>query len=168
MNALTFLTVFHTALSFLALFLGLFVVVVLLGAGDKPRLVGWFLATAIITTLTGFLFPFHGFTPAIGVGIVSCVILAVGLIARYALHRRGGWRHADTLALILTEYLLVFVGIAQAFLKVPSLHALAPTGTETPFKVSQAVLLTVTVIVAILAIRRSRQSRPAGRFQAAR
>lgn len=162
MNALTFLTIFHTALSFIALFLGLFVVGMLLGAGDKPRLAGWFLATSLVTTLTGFLFPFHGFTPAIGVGIVSCVILAIGLIGRYGLHRRGGWRHADTLALLLTEYLLVFVGIAQAFQKVPALHALAPTGMETPFKVSQAVLLTVTVIVAIVAIRRSRTPRPLG------
>ncbi|SEN11617.1 hypothetical protein SAMN02800694_2818 [Luteibacter sp. UNCMF331Sha3.1] len=156
MTALNTLTIVHTLLSLIALLLGLGVVAALVQGTERPRLVNWFLVTAVLTTLTGFFFPFNGFTPAIGVGIVSSVVLAVALFARFGKARRGGWRHADTVGLLLTEYFLVFVGIAQAFLKVPALHAIAPTGMETPFKVSQAVLLTATVIVGFLAVRRGR------------
>jgi hypothetical protein len=147
------LTLFHTALSVIALLLGLPVVGALMGGRNPQTLVAWFLAASVVTTLTGFFFPFNGFTPAIGVGIVSCIVLALGLIARYALGRRGGWRHVDTLALLLTEYFLIFVGIAQSFLKIPALHAIAPTGMETPFKIAQGVLFTALIVVAVVAIR---------------
>jgi hypothetical protein len=155
LSPLALFTSFHTAMSIIALLIGLPVMAALLRGHDARRLVSWFLVTAVVTTLTGFLFPFHGFTPAIGVGIVSTVVLAVCLLARYGMHRKGGWRHADTVTLVLTEYFLIFVGIAQSFLKVAPLHALAPTGQETPFKVAQGVLLTLTVIVAIVAVRRT-------------
>jgi hypothetical protein len=150
---LNILTVFHTGLSLIALLIGLPVVAALMGGRTPRKLIAWFLATSIITTVTGFFFPFHGFTPAIGVGIVSCVVLAAGLVARYGFSSRGGWRHVDTLALLLTEYFLVFVGIAQSFLKVPALHAIAPTGMETPFKVAQGVLFTALIVVAVVAVR---------------
>lgn len=150
---MTPLTLFHTALSLIALVLGLPVVAALMGGRNSQTLIAWFLGISVVTTVTGFFFPFHGFTPAIGVGVVSCIVLAAGLFARYAKASRGGWRHVDTLALLLTEYFLIFVGIAQAFLKVPALHAVAPTGMETPFKISQGVLLTVFIVVAVIAVR---------------
>jgi hypothetical protein len=37
--------------------------------------------------------------------------------------------------------------IAQLFMKVPSLHALAPTGSEPPFLISQVVVLAIIFIV---------------------
>jgi hypothetical protein len=147
------LTIFHTALSIIALLLGLLVVGALLAGRNREQLTGWFLVTALVTTLTGFLFPFHGITPAIGVGLVSCLALAAAFIARNAGVRKRGWRAVSIVALLLSEYFLVFVGIVQAFLKVPSLHELAPTGMETPFKVAQGLLLTVFVVVTIIAVR---------------
>ena len=91
-------------------------------------------------------------------GLVSCVALAAAFIARNAGVRKRGWRAVNILALLFSEYFLVFVGIAQAFLKVPGLHELAPTGTETPFKLAQGVLLTVFVVVAIVSLRTRPQS----------
>lgn len=147
------LTIFHTVLSLIALVLGLPVVGALMGGRNPRMLIAWFLGTSVVTTLTGFFFPFHGFTPAIGVGIVSCIVIALGLMARYAKASRGVWRQVDILALLFTEYFLIFVGIAQAFLKIPTLHAIAPTGMETPFKIAQGVLFTVLIVVAVIAIR---------------
>jgi hypothetical protein len=155
-NALSLLTAFHTITSLLALVLGVPVLAALVRGREASSLVHAFLVTAVLTTLTGFFFPYKGFTPAIGVGIVAGLVLVLGLTARFAMHRSGGWRRVDTIALILSEYLLAFVGIAQAFLKVPALHAIAPTGMETPFKIAQAVLLTAIVVVAVVAVRRSR------------
>jgi len=51
-----------------------------------------FLATTLATSLTGLLFPLHGFTPALGVGVLSIVILAATIAARYAFHLAGAWR----------------------------------------------------------------------------
>jgi hypothetical protein len=158
------LTLFHTALSLIALVLGLPVVVALMNGRNPEALIAWFLGTSLVTTLTGFFFPFHGFTPAIGVGVVSCVVLAAAYTARYAFGRQRGWRTVDILALIFTEYFLAFVGIAQSFQKIPALHALAPMGTETPFKVAQGVLLFALIIVAVVSLRarsvRSARDRP--------
>jgi hypothetical protein len=39
--------------------------------------------------VTGFLFPIHGLTPALRVGMLACVILAVALFAFYKEHLNG-------------------------------------------------------------------------------
>jgi hypothetical protein len=53
----------------------------------------------------------------------------------------------------------VFVLIAQAFQKVPVLNALAPTGSETPFKITQGAVLVVFALLALIAAVRFRPSR---------
>jgi len=50
--------------------------VVVFGLLGGKRLDGWtalFLVTTVLTSVTGFLFPFHKFLPSHGVGIVSLV-----------------------------------------------------------------------------------------------
>src|SRR6516162_6886315 len=54
-----------------------------------PVTTALFLFTTALTSVTGFLFPIHGFTPALGVGVVACVILAVALFALYKEHLAG-------------------------------------------------------------------------------
>lgn len=149
-------TAFHTILSLIALLLGIGVVVVLLGKPLSRRWIDGFVITALVTSLTGFLFPFHGMTPAIGVGIVATLVLMVDVVARYGRRCQGGWRTVDAIALVISEYLLVFVAIAQAFQKVPALHALAPTGTEGAFKLAQGVTLVIFVGIGVLAVRHGR------------
>ena len=134
-------TIVHTLISLVGIFTGF---VVLFGLLAGKRLDGWtkwFLITTMATSVTGFLFPFHGFTPAIGLGIISLFVLAVAIFARYPRHLAGHWRWIYAVTALLALYLNVFVGVVQAFLKVPALHAMAPTQTEVPFKLTRLVVL---------------------------
>jgi hypothetical protein len=53
-------------------------------------------------------------------------------------------------------YLNVFVLVAQGFLKVPALNALAPQGSESPFLVAQTAVLATFVGLSVLAVKRFR------------
>lgn len=113
-------TVVHVIISLIGIGSG-FVVMVGMLAG--PRLNGWtvlFLASTVATSVTGFFFPFHQFTPAIAVGIISLLVLAVAILARYVLHLAGAWRWIYVVTAMGALYLNVFVLIVQLFQKVPS------------------------------------------------
>jgi hypothetical protein len=129
------------------------------GLLTAKRLDGWtrlFLVTTIATSATGFFFPFHGITPAIIVGIISLVLLAVAIIARYARHLAGVWRWIYVVTAMVALYLNVFVLIVQLFQKVPALKALAPTQSELPFAVAQLLTLALFFILTIFAAIRFR------------
>lgn len=141
----------HVAISLVAILSGL---VVLFGLLTVRRLDHWtsfFLLTTVATSVTGFFFPFHGFTPAIGVGIVSLVVLALAIFARYPRRLAGVWRWLYVISATLALYLNVFVLIVQSFQKVPALKALAPTQSEPPFLVAQLLALILFVVLGILA-----------------
>ena len=106
--------------------------------------------------VTGFFFPFHGFTPAIGVGIISLLVLAVAIYARYPGQLAGHWRWIYVVTAVIALYFNVFVAVVQAFEKVPSLKAMAPTQTEPPFKLTQLVVLALFVVLGIAAAIRFR------------
>lgn len=148
------LTFLHTAISFVAIGLGIPAVLSLLRPFHAPGWRRWFFVTAALTTGSGFLFPSTGPTPAFLVGIVATLILAaVALAAR----RKDDSRWARVVyagGLVASLWLLVFVLIAQAFQKVPFLHAFAPTGAEPAFAVSQAIAFLVFALIGVLAIRR--------------
>jgi hypothetical protein len=155
MSLATF-TLVHVLLSLVGIGSGL---VVLFGLVAGKRLEGWtrlFLVTTAATSLTGFGFPFDHLLPSHIVGFISLAVLAVAIAARYAFHLRGAWRHVYVVGAVLALYLNVFVGVVQAFLKVPALNALAPKQTESPFVVSQGVVLVLFVILAIVAAIRFR------------
>jgi hypothetical protein len=151
----TFLFV-HVLLSLIGIFTGF---VVLYGLLTAQRLDGWtlwFLITTLATSVTGFFFPFHGFTPAIGVGIVSVIVLLFAIAARYSFHLAGRWRAIYTVAAVFALYLNTFVLVAQAFQKIPALHALAPKGSEPPFAIAQGIVLLFFVVAGVLSVRRFR------------
>src|SRR5260221_8291501 len=105
--------------------------VVMKGMLAAQRLDGWsavFLAATVATSLTGFGFPFVKLLPSHIVGVISLVVLAIAILARYALHLTGAWRAIYVITAMIALYLNVFVLVVQAFLKVPALHAMAPTG----------------------------------------
>jgi hypothetical protein len=147
-------TVIHTLISLIAIFTG---VVVLFGMIAGNRLDGWtkwFLTMAVLTTLTGFFFPFHGFTPAVGLGIISLPFLAVTIFARYGRHLTGAWRWIYAIGAVICLYFNLFVLVVQLFEKVPALQAIAPTQTESPFKLVQLIVLVVTILLGIIAVVR--------------
>jgi hypothetical protein len=154
-------TIVHVIISLVGIFSG-FVVLCGLLAG-KP-LCGWtklFLVTTVATSVTGFFFPVHHFMPSHAVGIISLVVLAVAIYARYSRHLTGAWREVYVITAMMALYLNVFVAIVQAFLKIPALKAMAPTQTEPPFKLAQLVVLVLFVVLTIVAAIRFR-SEPAG------
>jgi hypothetical protein len=149
-------TLIHVLISLVGIGSGL---VVLFGLISGKSLDGWtalFLATTVATSVTGYGFPFHQLLPSHIVGAISLVVLAVAIAARYAWHLRGAWRRVYVICALLALYLNVFVGVVQAFLKVPALKALAPQQTEPPFVVSQAIVLVLFVALAIVAAIRFR------------
>lgn len=149
----TTLVGFHTIVSLVAIVAGIIVVARML-AGSLPAL--WtelFLATAVITSATGFLFPFTQVLPSHVVGAVALVVLAATLLAQYVFHFSGPWRAIYAIGLVASLYFLLFVLIAQAFNKIGALHRLAPTQSEAPFAVAQVVLLALMVWIGLKALR---------------
>src|SRR5580658_4759227 len=139
MSLATF-TVVHVLISLIAIASG-FVVIFGLVGGKRLGLTGTFLTTTVLTSITGFMFPFEKVTPGIKLGIISMVVLAITIAALYAFHLAGAWRSIYAVGATMALYLNCFVLIAQLFEKVPALHELAPTGSEPPFLVAQLVLL---------------------------
>ena len=141
----------HVAISLIAIFTGLIVVAGLLNAKRLDRWTAVFLLTTLATSLTGFLFPFNGITPAIIVGVISLVLLAPAIFARYGRGMAGAWRWIYLVTAMTALYLNVFVLIVQLFQKVPALKELAPTQTEPAFLVTQLLALAIFVVLTIMA-----------------
>ena len=147
-------TLFHVILSLIGTVTGLVVLAGLISSESKP---GWtlvFLITTVATSATGFLFPFGGFTPAIGVGIISMIFLITAIIALYVYRLAGAWRWVYVASAVVSLYLNVFVLVAQSFQKIPALNALAPTGSEPPFAIAQGIVLVLFIIAGFLSLRR--------------
>jgi MFS family permease len=107
--------------------------------------------------VTGLFFPFSGVTPGIILAIISLILLAVAIVARYGRHLSGAWRWIYVVTAMISLYLNVFVLVAQLFQKVPALKALAPTQSEPPFAITQLVVLAIFVLLTLLAAIRFRQ-----------
>ncbi len=149
-------TILHTAISLVAIASGL---IVLAGMPRARRLPGWtalFLVTTVLTSVTGFMFPINGLTPAIVFGVISIVILAIALMALYVKHLSGAWRWIYVTTALAALYLNVFVLIVQSFQKVPALQKLAPTQSEPPFLIAQAAALIAFLILGAMAARKFR------------
>ena len=159
MSTSTF-TLVHVLLSLAGIGTGFIVVFGLL---SRKRLDGWtaiFLATTVLTSVTGFLFPITHITPGIILGILSLLVLTPTLLARYVYHLHRGWRSTYVISAMVALYFNCFVAIVQAFRKVPALKAIAPTQTEPPFAVSQLALLALFVVLGTLAVKKFRVEEP--------
>jgi hypothetical protein len=156
-------TLVHVLISLAGIFSGL---VVLFGLLANKRLDGWtkwFLITTVATSVTGFGFPLHHFGAPHVVGIISLIVLAIAIYARYPRQLAGAWRWIYIVCALVALYLNVFVGVVQAFQKVPALQALAPTQTEQPFQLTQLVVLALFVMLTIgAAIRFRDRMTPSG------
>jgi hypothetical protein len=80
-------------------------------------------------------------------------VLLVAILALYVFRLAGAWRWIYAVSAVVSLFFLVFVAIAQAFAKVPALHALAPTQSEPPFGIAQGVNLVIFVVLGIAAVR---------------
>jgi hypothetical protein len=149
-------TVVHVIISLIGIASGLIVVFGMLGSRRLGNWTALFLLTTILTSVTGFFFPIHGVTPALTVGVISLVILAVALLARYVKHLVGAWRWIWVVTAVAALWFNTFVLVVQPFLKLPALHALAPNGNEPPFLIAQAAVLIVLVVLGVIAVLKFR------------
>jgi len=149
-------TILHVAISLIGIVSGLIVLAGMLRARSLPGWTALFLVTTILTSVTGFMFPINGLTPAIVVGLISIVILAIALMALYLKQLRGAWRWIYVVTALMALYFNVFVLIVQAFQKVPVLQKLAPTQSEPPFQIAQGVTLVAFLVLGTLAARKFR------------
>jgi hypothetical protein len=148
-------TLLHVAISLIGIATGLAVLAQLLRSKTSGFWNGSFLISTALTSITGFLFPFHKFMPSHAVGILSLFALAVAIAALYLFHLRGGWRRTYIVFAVLSLYLNVFVLVVQSFLKIPALHELAPTGTEAPFAAAQLITLALFFFLGFRAFRKA-------------
>ncbi len=146
----------HVLLSLAGIATGLAVLFGMIAGRRLDRLTALFLLTTILTSVTGFFFPLTPFGPAHVIGVLSLVVLAVALVARYGYGLAGIWRVIYVVTAVTALYFNVFVGVVQAFQKLPVLHALAPTQSELPFIVAQTFVLAALVWLGVLAARRLR------------
>jgi phosphoglycerol transferase MdoB-like AlkP superfamily enzyme len=144
-------TVLHVIISLIAIVAGVVVLIDMLGSKRREGWTGLFLLMTILTSVTGFMFPISGFTPALGVGVISLLVLLIALVALYGKHLNGSWRWIYVAAALTALWFNVFVLIAQAFMKVPLLHPLAPNGNEPPFLIVQTVALVIFVVLGLIA-----------------
>lgn len=156
--SLSAFTTLHVVISLVAIVSGVIVMFGLLGSNRMPGLTATFLFLTILTSVTGFLFPFEKLLPSHMVGILSLVLLAIACVALYVMDLSGAWRWIYVATAMISLYLNVFVLVIQGFLKIAPLHALAPSvpPSEPPFLVVQGVVLVFFVVVIIGAVRRFR------------
>jgi hypothetical protein len=149
-------TAVHVVISLVGIGSGLVVMYGFFKANRMERWTQLFLATTALTSLTGFLFPNEHITPGIVIGILSMIILAVAVGARYGLRMGGVWRPAYVISAAIVLYFNVFVFVVQSFEKVPVLRALAPTQKEPPFAIAQLLVLILFVVATVFAVKRFR------------
>jgi hypothetical protein len=156
--SLSAFTMLHVVISLIGIVSGIFVLFGLFGSHRMPGITALFLLTTILTSVTGFLFPFEKLLPSHMVGIVSLIMLAIACFALYVMKLTGAWRWIYTLTALIALYLNVFVLVIQGFLKIGPLHALAPSvpPSEPPFAIVQGIVLVFFVVAIIGAVRRFR------------
>jgi hypothetical protein len=153
---LTIFTFVHVVITLIAMAAGLIAILGMIRNNRMDGVNGVFLLFTVLTSVTGFLFPIHGLTPALILGILSIALLAIALAARYLYGMRGIWRWIYVVTAVLAQYFNSFVLVVQSFLKIPALHALAPQGNEPPFATAQGAVLLIYIVLGYLAVKRFR------------
>jgi len=154
--SLSAFTTLHVVISLIGIVSGVAVVFGMLTSRRLEALTALFLATTVLTSVTGFLFPFDRLTPAHIVGVLSLAVLAAALFALYARRLAGPWRWIYVVGGLAALYLNAFVGVVQAFQKLAFLQPLAPTQSEAPFLVAQIAVLAAFLALGFVAVTRFR------------
>jgi hypothetical protein len=153
LSTATFTTV-HVIISLIGIVSGIVVVLGWLGGRQSAGWAALFLATTVLTSVTGFFFHSASFGPPHVVGVISLVVLAAAILALYVFHLAGFWRWVYIVGATMALYLNAFVGVVQAFQKLPFLQPLAPTQSEPPFLIAQIAVLAIFIVLGFLSLKR--------------
>jgi hypothetical protein len=150
----------HVAICFIAMLAGALVLNALCRGRHQPNWAAVLLVSTALISITGFVLPSPPGTPtpdpARILGVIELVVVAIAAAALYGYHLARAWSGIYVVTIVLTVYFNVFVAVTQAFLKIGSLHALAPSGKEPPFLVAQLLMLALAVLIGVTALRRFR------------
>ncbi|HTA78093.1 MAG TPA: hypothetical protein VK720_01040 [Terracidiphilus sp.] len=147
-------TLLHVAISLIAIASGIVVILGMIGAYRLHAVTALFLTTTVLTSVTGFLFPYKGVTPGIVIGILSLIVLAAAIFALYGRGLAGAWRGAYVITASIALYFNFFVLVVQSFEKTPALKAIAPTQASPVFGITQLAFLAIFVVLTILAYKK--------------
>src|SRR5215813_2774670 len=145
------LTLIHVGLSLIGIATGFLVIFQMIGGKALGGLNAIFLATTILTSVTGYFFPITKVTPGIVIGAISLFVLAIALFALYSKKLAGGWKTVYVVTAVLAQFFNVLVLVVQSFMKIPALHAMAPTGEESIVKICQLGALVLCIVLGVLA-----------------
>ena len=146
-------TQLHVVISLVAIVAGIVVVAAMLGSKMVSGWTALFLATTVLTSVTGYFFPADRVLPSHIVGGISLLVLVLAIAALYGYRFVRSWRWIYVVGAVMALYLNVFVLVAQGFQKIAFLNALAPTQSDPGFVISQSVVLIVFVVVGITVVR---------------
>jgi hypothetical protein len=144
----------HVVLSLIGIVSG---AVVLFGMLGAMRLGGWtplFLGATVLTSVTGFFFHSAAIGPPHVVGVISLAVLAVAIVAAHVYERAKSWHWIYIVGAVAALYLNAFIGVVQAFQKLPFLNPLAPTQTEPPFLAAQLAVPVLFIALGIVSVKR--------------
>ncbi|PPE72531.1 hypothetical protein C3942_18505 [Solimonas fluminis] len=146
-------TLLHVVISLLALVAGIALLLAWRGGKAQPGLATATLVLLLATSITGFMFPFIKFLPSHAFGILSLILLAATVVARWGKGLAGRWLTVYGATLAIAVYLDAFVAVVQALQKIPALNALAPTDKSPGFMIAQGLLLVAFVLLGRSALR---------------
>jgi hypothetical protein len=152
--SLSTFTAVHVLISLVGIGSGFAVLLGLFSAKRVNGLTALFLLTTVLTSVTGFGFPFTHLLPSHKTAIISLLVLAIAILARYSFHMVGKWRWIYVVTAMMALYLNVFVLVFQSFEKVPALQAMAPTQSEPPFLVAQLAVMAIFIVLTIFAVKK--------------
>jgi hypothetical protein len=144
-------TSLHVVISLIGIGSGLVVMYGLLARKPLNGITAIFLVSTALTSITGFGFPFTHLLPSHKLAILSLIVLAIAIPARYVFHLSGSWRWIYVVSAAIAFYFNVFVLVVQLFEKVPALRALAPTQKEPPFVFTQLAVLGAFIVLTVFA-----------------
>lgn len=147
-------TLAHILISVAGIVSGFVVIFGLLRDRPPDGWTGFFLTTTVLTSVTGFMFPFRRLMPAHVFGVISLGFLALTILARYRFRLHGAWRATYVVSAVMAQYFNVFALVVYLFREVPALKAIAPTQTEAPFVIAQLAVLATFVVLATLGVKR--------------
>lgn len=154
-------TLLHVAISLVGIAAGFVWMANLIRRTPSTRWTNLFLTFTLLTSVSGFGFPFKGVTPGIVIGWLSLIVLSLAYYARPSRLLAGSWNTTYIVSGLIAQYFNVFVLIVQSFQKIPALHALAPTQSELPFAITQLTVLVAFIIAGVLSLRRNPWTHPA-------
>jgi hypothetical protein len=146
-------TLLHVIISLVAIASGLVAILGLIGDKLYRGLTAIFLVTTVLTSVTGFLFPYKGVTPGIILGILSMIVLLLAIVALYGNKLAGAWRGTYVISATLALWFNVFVLFAQSFGKIPALKAIAPTQASPIFGITQLAVMVVFIFIGVRAFK---------------